>query len=271
MTDSTIPPGQAVPPTARGLPPANPSALSGVTASSYPPPTLASSPPDPTERPASGLRKRPAWTAQPDDGGHDGQGVEAERLRAERRWLSVALPRIAFELENKGSVARDHLAGERTFLAWLRTSLALASIGIAITQLFRLPAASTSSTPTQTTVDPLATTETLRTALAPLISSYPELASLETILEAQRVQIQDAVAQIESSTRYRHLGKPIGGTLIALALVFLFIGIHRYFTIQSALMATPSMFPPSRRSVAFSGFCVGALVIAAFVAVLATK
>jgi hypothetical protein len=35
----------------------------------------------------------------------------------------------SIELENKGSVARDHLALERTFLAWLRTSLAFASIG----------------------------------------------------------------------------------------------------------------------------------------------
>uniref|UniRef100_A0A1D1XEN3 Uncharacterized protein Mb2295 n=1 Tax=Anthurium amnicola TaxID=1678845 RepID=A0A1D1XEN3_9ARAE len=41
-------------------------------------------------------------------------------------------------LENKASVARDHLANERTFLAWLRTSLSFISIGIAITQLFRL-------------------------------------------------------------------------------------------------------------------------------------
>ena len=32
------------------------------------------------------------------------------------------------------------LVQERTFLAWLRTSLAFASIGIAITQLFRLNA-----------------------------------------------------------------------------------------------------------------------------------
>jgi len=41
-------------------------------------------------------------------------------------------------LENKQSVARDHLANERTYLAWLRTSLSFASIGVAITQLFRL-------------------------------------------------------------------------------------------------------------------------------------
>ncbi|KAI7907913.1 uncharacterized protein BX663DRAFT_492388 [Cokeromyces recurvatus] len=41
-------------------------------------------------------------------------------------------------LENKASVARDHLANERTYLAWLRTSLSIISVGIGITQLFRL-------------------------------------------------------------------------------------------------------------------------------------
>ncbi|KAI8871486.1 hypothetical protein GQ42DRAFT_120719 [Ramicandelaber brevisporus] len=40
-------------------------------------------------------------------------------------------------LENKGSVARDNLANERTFLAWVRTSLALTTVGVAIVQLFR--------------------------------------------------------------------------------------------------------------------------------------
>lgn len=33
-------------------------------------------------------------------------------------------------LENNGSVARDHLASERTFLAYVRTSLAISSAGV---------------------------------------------------------------------------------------------------------------------------------------------
>jgi len=41
-------------------------------------------------------------------------------------------------LENSGSVARDHLASERTFLAYVRTSLTIASAGIALFQLFAL-------------------------------------------------------------------------------------------------------------------------------------
>ncbi|KAG1116633.1 hypothetical protein G6F42_013645 [Rhizopus arrhizus] len=41
-------------------------------------------------------------------------------------------------LENAVAVARDHMANERTYLAWVRTSLSIISIGVAITQLFRL-------------------------------------------------------------------------------------------------------------------------------------
>ncbi|CAG8554276.1 751_t:CDS:2 [Funneliformis mosseae] len=57
----------------------------------------------------------------------------------------VAINKMMFDeykpslvLENKASVARDHLANERTFLAWLRTSLSFVGIGVAVTQLFRL-------------------------------------------------------------------------------------------------------------------------------------
>lgn len=45
-------------------------------------------------------------------------------------------PRLV--LENSGSVARDHLASERTFLAYVRTSLAIASAGVALVQLFTI-------------------------------------------------------------------------------------------------------------------------------------
>ncbi|KAL4267214.1 hypothetical protein AB1N83_003055 [Pleurotus pulmonarius] len=38
-------------------------------------------------------------------------------------------------LENSNSVARDHLASERTFLAYVRTSLAVVSAGVALSQM----------------------------------------------------------------------------------------------------------------------------------------
>lgn len=44
----------------------------------------------------------------------------------------------SLRLPYKGTAARDHLANERTFLAWLRTSLGLASLGITILQLQKL-------------------------------------------------------------------------------------------------------------------------------------
>ncbi|KAI1751969.1 hypothetical protein F4782DRAFT_164756 [Xylaria castorea] len=67
-----------------------------------------------------------------------------------KHWLWSYFEGVwSIELENKGSVARDHLALERTFLAWLRTSLAFASIGIAITQLFRLNSSLTTNEQTE--------------------------------------------------------------------------------------------------------------------------
>ncbi|KZV68787.1 hypothetical protein PENSPDRAFT_581899 [Peniophora sp. CONT] len=54
---------------------------------------------------------------------------------AKKAWRRVDPSLI---LENTGSVARDHLASERTFLAYVRTSLAFASAGVALVQLFNL-------------------------------------------------------------------------------------------------------------------------------------
>ncbi|QIW96451.1 hypothetical protein AMS68_001969 [Peltaster fructicola] len=70
-------------------------------------------------------------------------------------WKSTLLKYGSVELENKGSVARDHLALGGTFLAWLRTSLSFASIGIAVTQLFRLNTSLTDSDNSKTAADPV--------------------------------------------------------------------------------------------------------------------
>jgi len=58
-------------------------------------------------------------------------------LTALRHKLNPALT-----LQNTGSVARDHLASERTFLAYVRTSLAIASTGVALVQLFTIAGSS---------------------------------------------------------------------------------------------------------------------------------
>lgn len=45
-------------------------------------------------------------------------------------------------LTNAGSVARDHLANERTFLSWTRTGLGFVALGVALAKLDALEALS---------------------------------------------------------------------------------------------------------------------------------
>lgn len=54
------------------------------------------------------------------------------------KWFSAAYNLGSLRLENKGAVARDHLANERTFLAWMRTSMTFATLGVGLSQLLRL-------------------------------------------------------------------------------------------------------------------------------------
>ncbi|KAJ8496982.1 hypothetical protein ONZ51_g818 [Trametes cubensis] len=61
--------------------------------------------------------------------------------RAAPRWKELLRRgKLLLALENSGSVARDHLASERTFLAYVRTSLTLSSAGVGLVQLFSLSA-----------------------------------------------------------------------------------------------------------------------------------
>lgn len=40
-------------------------------------------------------------------------------------------------VDNEGSTARDHLANERTFLAWVRTALGLIGLGVLLAKLMQ--------------------------------------------------------------------------------------------------------------------------------------
>lgn len=51
------------------------------------------------------------------------------------RWLKTPL------LKNTGSVARDHLASERTLLSWLRTGLGFIALGIGVERFSKLDVA----------------------------------------------------------------------------------------------------------------------------------
>ena len=49
---------------------------------------------------------------------------------------------ISTPIANTGSVARDHLANERTFLSWTRTGLGFVALGVALAKLDALEALS---------------------------------------------------------------------------------------------------------------------------------
>lgn len=185
------------------------------------------SPPHEQERGASyrgsgsGVRTRAKQKRKRRSAG-SGSGEAAEE--AEERWWSKVVEKFGgVELDNKGSVARDHLALERTFLAWLRTSLAFASIGIAITQLFRLN-----------------TTISEREGYKP--DNPPNTYNL------------------------RQVGKPLGATFLAIAIVVLAVGARRYF--ESQYWIIRGKFPASRGSIFLITAVAVALVITSLVVVL---
>ncbi|KAK5039586.1 hypothetical protein LTS07_000080 [Exophiala sideris] len=199
-------------------------------------------------------------------------------------------------LENKGSVARDHLALERTFLAWLRTSLAFASIGIAITQLFRLNTSIQSgsggsediATPERDVPFSPFVGKSIPTELIPYLqqlsaSAAPSMPTLGPTLLDQLLLLSPpdatgrqvfrgddfAASQTnqDQAAKLRHIGKPLGATFLGISIVILFIGLHRYFESQYWIMR--GKFPASRGSIFIVGFIAGSLIVASLAVVIA--
>jgi len=62
------------------------------------------------------------------------------------------------------------------------------------------------------------------------------------------------------------VGKPLGATFIAIAIIILFIGFHRYFESQHYVIR--GRFPASRGSIFVVTLVAGALIIVSLVVIL---
>ena len=173
------------------------------------------------------------------------------------------------ELENKGSVARDHLALERTFLAWLRTSLAFASIGIAITQLFRLNTSIANPKGDSRARQRVEYSPYIGHSIPfpePAYEIHPYIQEDQSLLALLTSPHPNAVPA-DTARHLRHLGKPLGATFLGVAILILFIGFHRYFESQHWIIR--GKFPASRVSVALVGIITFALTTTCLVTILA--
>lgn len=148
-------------------------------------------------------------------------------LTALRHKLNPAL-----KLQNTGSVARDHLASERTFLAYVRTSLAIASTGVG-TSCKRLPSA----------------------VLIPICRASA-LVQLFTIAGSSNQALQ----------KY---ARPLGATIIIIGLCTLVLGVTRYYSVQASLVR--GMYPVARMSAVLVAIALSAVIIAVFAILLANR
>ncbi|POS80727.1 hypothetical protein DHEL01_v200867 [Diaporthe helianthi] len=126
--------------------------------------------------------------------------------------------------QNTGSTARDHLASERTFLAWIRTGLGFVALGIAIERFSQLD---------------------LNELLAPL--RPPPQSGQDT--RSERIDEDDEPRKEQSQV--------IVGTLMALGSGSIVYGTSRYFS--NLKLLEKGLFKPAYHGPAFLAASVAGL------------
>lgn len=166
---------------------------------------------------------------------HDTSSPETRRKRKHAGFMVYTSKKFGMYnpsliLENSGSVARDHLASERTFLAYVRTSLTIASAGIGAP----------------------------RYVIPRFIYTDGPRAIFHIIALFQLF----ALSNTTSNASIHRYSRPMGATVVALGIVVLVLGVARYFSIQVALVK--GEFPVARVSPALLAFALLAVVFVVF-------
>ena len=123
---------------------------------------------------------------------------------------------LSLSLRNTGSVARDHLASERTFLAYVRTSLSFASAGVG---------------PSHTSFPYLSLSKKKKNKYYPLNIYTIHLA----LVQLFRVSVDSSSASHDQLVV--SYARPLGATLVAFGMAVLLMGESRSFFISF-------LFPP---------------------------
>jgi uncharacterized membrane protein YidH (DUF202 family) len=140
--------------------------------------------------------------------------------------------------ENNGAFARDNLANERTFLAWLRTAISFTSIGIAVTQFLRFQSGQNMSNfLLALTADDAATREAIEQLQVAVAAHQRETTGLQRYL--------DLIMQHDK--RLTILATALGSWFIAAGVVALVLGGYRY--VVSCKYLRLGQFPVSRWSI----------------------
>ncbi|KAK8102846.1 hypothetical protein PG984_015992 [Apiospora sp. TS-2023a] len=156
-------------------------------------------------------------------------------------WSRLATP----VYKNTGSVARDHLASERTFLAWMRTGLGFVALGIAVERFSQLD------------LEDLVVV--LRHGPHPQQSPSPSsVSSAPAKTTSSRVQGEEG-EQRSRENKENEKKKPqlLVGTLLGMGSGSIVYGTARYFSNVRALER--GLFKPAFHGVALLGAAVAGL------------